>query len=338
MTAEKRRVGAWSAQQARRLHLAFLRGHWELVALVLAIFAAGITAMALLAPDRLRPYVVGAGVASAFWYVALIAVQVAGTTSYLLGAQGEEWTSDGLRKLRRHGWHLIEHVPLEWGDIDHALVGPGGAYAIETKATYGKWNPAEPDERLLRAVQQAREEAKRLHFLLMTRDIQLRVEVRPLLVLWGPTMGYRERLDNVEIVHGSVLREWRQSLADGVLSAEEVERAAAGLQKYVDIRDKRIWEVGGRPPLLVRVGPSAILGAFTTAVLGGASALVALGVGVRLMGDRWLLPMLGFLLAGGVALRKASRLRFLAAGSTIAGLAVALLMAGLYLAHWAGLL
>ncbi len=57
--------------------------------------------------------------------------------------------SDGLRKLRRHVWHLVEHVALEWGDIDHALVGPSGAYAIETTATYlyGKWNPAEPDER-----------------------------------------------------------------------------------------------------------------------------------------------------------------------------------------------
>ena len=338
MSIEERRAGAWSAQQARRLHLDFLRNRWELVALVLAIFAAGVTVIALLAPDRMRPYVVGAGVASAFWYVALIAVQFAGTTSYLLGAQGEEWTSDGLRKLRRHGWHLIEHLPLEWGDIDHALVGPGGAYAIETKATYGMWNPAEPDERLLRAVHQAREEAKRLHFLLTTRDIQLRVEVRPLLVLWGPTMGYRERIDNVEIVHGSVLRDWRQSLADGVLTAEEVKRAAAGLHKYVEIRDKRIREAGGRTPLLVRVGPSAILGALTTAVLGGASALVALGVGVRLTGDRWFLPMLGFLLAGGAALRKASRLRILAAGWMTAGIAVAVVMAGLYLAHWTGLL
>lgn len=276
--------------------------------------------------------------ASAFWYIALIAVQVAGTTNYLLGAQGEEWTSDGLRKLRRRGWHLIEHVPLEWGDIDHALVGPGGAYAIETKATYGKWNPAEPDEWLLRAVKQAQEEAKRLHFLLMTRDIQLRVEVRPLLVLWGPTTGYRQRIDDVEVIHGSVLREWRQNLGDEVLTTEEVERAAAGLRKYVEIRDKRIREVGGRPPLLAAVGPSAILVRFTTAVLGGASALIALGATVRLLGDRWFFPLLGILLAIGVALRKIGQLRVLAAGWITAGTAVALLLVGLYLAYWAGLL
>jgi hypothetical protein len=129
---EEQRAGSWSAQQARRLHLDFLRDRWVLVALLIAIIAGGVTVIALLAPDRLRPYVVGAGVASAFWYVALIAVQLAGTTSYLLGAQGEEWTSDGLCKLRRRGWHLIEHVPLEWGDIDHALVGrPPGSSTTE---------------------------------------------------------------------------------------------------------------------------------------------------------------------------------------------------------------
>lgn len=46
----------------------------------------------------------------------------------------------------------------------------------------------------------------------------------------------------------------------------------------------------------------------------------------------------GFLLAGGAALRKASRLRVLAAGWMTAGIAAALVMAGLCLAHWTGLL
>jgi hypothetical protein len=162
--------------------------------------------------------------------------------------------------------------------------------------------------------------------------------VRPLLVLWGPTTGNRQRIDNVEVIHGSVLREWRQNLDDEVLTTEEVERAAAGLRKYVETRDKRIREVGSRPPLLVAVGPSAILGRFTTAVLGGASALIVLGVAVRLTGDRWFFPLLGLLLAIGTVLRKVGQLRVLAAGWITAGTAVALLLAGLYLALWASLL
>jgi hypothetical protein len=66
--------------------------------------------------------------------------------------------------------------------------------------------------------------------------------------------------------------------------------------------------------------------------------LIVLGVAVRLTGDRWFFPLLGLLLAIGTALRKVSQLRVLAAGWMIAGTAVTMLMAGLYLAHWAGLL
>lgn len=51
MSMEERRAGSWSAEQARRLHLDFLREHWAMVAMVIAIFAGGVTLIALLSPD-----------------------------------------------------------------------------------------------------------------------------------------------------------------------------------------------------------------------------------------------------------------------------------------------
>ncbi|MDP9418750.1 MAG: NERD domain-containing protein [Actinomycetota bacterium] len=313
--------------------MAFLRDHWLFVVLILGLFGAGITITAVAGPTRLRPYLVGAGVASAFWYLAMITVQFTGTERFLLGASGEEWTSDALRKLSRRGWHLIDHVPLRWGDIDHVLVGPGGAYAIETKATHGEWNPIEPDDRLRHAVEQARERAERLHFVLMSEDIKIRTVVQPVVVLWGTTTTAVAQLDGVQVMHGSQVRDWRRHLRDDVFTLEEVERAAAGLKKFVTMRDDRIEQDRGRLPSLVALGPSAILTRLVTGVLGATAALIVLGTAVPRFGDNFLAPLVALLLGAGVILRRVEPFRTFATGWLVVGSAVAAFLAGIYIAY-----
>ncbi|HVE46191.1 MAG TPA: nuclease-related domain-containing protein [Acidimicrobiales bacterium] len=168
--------------------------------------------LAVVSPEAFRPYVVGAGVASVLWYVVVIVVVMAGTGSYLLGSYGEQWTSDALRKLSRHGWRLIEHVPLQYGDIDHVLLGPGGAYAIETKNSSRRWDLADPDRRLMEAIDQARGCANRLRKLLLEHSVRIRTDVRPLVVLWGTASATQSTFDGVQVVHGSALSEWKDSL------------------------------------------------------------------------------------------------------------------------------
>lgn len=46
---------------------------------------------------------------------------------------GEQWTADELRKLRRHGWRIVNHVILERRDVDHLTLGPRGFFTIETE-------------------------------------------------------------------------------------------------------------------------------------------------------------------------------------------------------------
>jgi hypothetical protein len=55
-------------------------------------------------------------------------VQVTGTGPVMISDQAEQWTAAELRKLRRHGWRVVNHFLLRNDDIDHVLTGPGGAY------------------------------------------------------------------------------------------------------------------------------------------------------------------------------------------------------------------
>lgn len=327
VTGPGRRAGTWSRQQARRLHLEFVRDRWPLIAGLAGLIVAATAVAVVATPGRFRGFVAGVGVSTAFWYVVLFAVQVAGTTSYMLGSQGEEWTSDALRKLLRRGWRVIEHVPLQKGDIDHALIGPGGAYAIETKATYGEWNLDDPDEWLLRAASQARHRAERLRALLRSRDCDVRTDVRPLLVLWGPLVGTAPRIDGIDVVHGTNLRSWREQLGTGTLSSEDVERAAAGLEGYVAMRDSYIRTKEGALPLVIELGPFGIFGQVSTGLLGALVALLTFGLAARVTPSSAFVPLLAATAVMGVGAMRVQRLRLLALGWLTFAVALALVVA-----------
>ena len=55
--------------------------------------------------------------------------------AYRVGAKGEEAVGPRLEKLVVHGWHVLHSIPVGKGksDIDHLLIGPGGAYTVNTK-------------------------------------------------------------------------------------------------------------------------------------------------------------------------------------------------------------
>ncbi len=57
------------------------------------------------------------------------------------GLAGELAVGQALDRLSAHGYHVFHDIPTPRGNIDHAVVGPGGAYVIETKT----WSRAEGD-------------------------------------------------------------------------------------------------------------------------------------------------------------------------------------------------
>lgn len=59
------------------------------------------------------------------------------TQKWFVGARAEREVGGKLAVFKDRGWLLLHGYKRDnWGDIDHVLCGPGGAYAIETKS-YG---------------------------------------------------------------------------------------------------------------------------------------------------------------------------------------------------------
>lgn len=91
---------------------------------------------------------------------------------WLRGAEGEKRVGAILEGLAGDGWHVTHDVCLGRGNIDHVLVGPGGVFAVETKAHRGRISVDRLDPRMLK---QAYAEKKLLETI-------TGLEVQPLLV------------------------------------------------------------------------------------------------------------------------------------------------------------
>lgn len=117
----------------------FVRRYWWVylgAMLTLLLLTAGVS---LLMPTGfLKGLVVGGflvGGGAALWS---LTVQVTGTAPVMMGDTAEMWTAMELRRLQSRGWRIVNHFVLAKDDIDHVLVGPGGAYVVETKWATGR--------------------------------------------------------------------------------------------------------------------------------------------------------------------------------------------------------
>jgi len=326
----QRRAGRHLRHRARQLHWEYIRDRPWLVVLYLAAGAILVAATALLAPDRIRPYLVGALAASSLWYLAITVVIGSGSANWMQGLEGEEFTSDSLRRLRRRGWMIIDDIPVPGlGNIDHALVGPGGAYAVESK------HPRQPltGDYLRVACQQAKEAAETLHHLLATEDIKVRTPVTPVVVVWGQAIE-DPVLADVTVLAGHDLRRWRDSLSTGTLDAEQIARAETGLLELVRTREEHQRRREGPPPLIVELGPFGILNRLTTGVGAGLASWGTAGVILKALGGSGLIPVLIGISLLGLALWRLQRVRILAVGWLTGAAGLWLLLAAFYVADW----
>jgi hypothetical protein len=108
-----------------------------LVGAVLIIAAMAYTPVVVRLPSFVRGVAAGIGatavVGALGWYLLLSDASF----TWRMGALGEYWTSEELRRLGR-GWTVLNslHVPGANGrppEIDHVAVGPGGVVVVQTK-------------------------------------------------------------------------------------------------------------------------------------------------------------------------------------------------------------
>lgn len=147
--------------------------------------------------------------------VHFLAVQLTGTAPLMMGDEGERWTAAELRRLRRHGWRVVNHAHLWKGaDVDHLVVGPGGLFAVQTKWSATPWTLDVSDPRLSAALVKAHEEARRLRLWAPVREAG--TPVTSVIVVWGRARPEEVEspivLDGVTVVRGVHLRRWFAAL------------------------------------------------------------------------------------------------------------------------------
>ena len=285
--ASDRRAGAWSGAKALRTRYDFMRRAWWLVLFWPAVAAAAAPAV-LLAPGPVRGFLFGVVCASGLWGAVYVVATSSGAAPAFMGQMGEQLTAGELRRLRRRGWRLINGVHFRAWDIDHVLIGPGGAVVAETKFSANGWSPSRYTDQV---IADARDRAKR-----NANDLRLNLgksllteRVFPVVVLWGGgvTEADAKEGDGVRVLPGSALRAWLAELPDVGLDEQAVAALYDKLAQQVERRDRHDLEREGPSPRTVS-DSLTLLGA--TTVVGLLAFWSEIEI-LRLVGWAWVIPV-----------------------------------------------
>ena len=331
--AGDRRAGRYPRALARRRQYDFLRGSWRLLAFgggVLVAIPVLVTWFFIEQPF-LQGLFLGASLATIVASLWSLVVQASGTANPMMGDQGEQWTAQELRKLRRRGWRVVNHVMLrEWGDIDHVLVGPGGVYAIETKWSAEDWAAEHHQEWARAAAKAVTESARSLRLWLRAQGV---MTVQPVVFVWGrASRELRPRmLGSATVMSARYVKAWRSDLTDDQLSAAQIEAIWRKLDQHCRQRDLREAEDTPLLPSIAEVVGRVV----ACVVLASVGFVVAAELSRPLGGElAWFGACVGQILLAVVAMRVLRRIQVFA-WSWIAGVMLVLLWAAwLWLRYW----
>jgi hypothetical protein len=269
-----------------------------------AIFVAVVVGVALavgptLPSDFLQGLVLGVAVTAAPTAVWVFAMQQTGTAPTMMGDLAEQWTAQELRCLRKQGWRLVNHFALRVDDIDHVLIGPGGAWAVETKWSATEWRSEAGRVRIAGAVEQALANGRSLG--LWHEFKSRRVPVGAVVVLWGPGLSrwpdedQSQLVNGVPVIAGPRLRRWLEEMAESstvVVEAHQIDAAWAAMDRQVAQRDALDLEAH---PIPTSLSEWACLSGVAVAAF--ALAMRAFGALLDLT-DHWTIPVTGGLALG----------------------------------------
>jgi hypothetical protein len=314
LLASGHRAGVWARAKARTRQRQFLRTNAGMLTLLVAVIVGAATAALPFLPSSFaRGFVLGVAVAGGAGVIAVWTLQATGTAATMMGDLAEQWTASELRRLRHHGWRLVNHFALRRWDIDHVLVGAGGVLAVETKWTSTPWHLDPLEERIHRAAAQARSNAADLQAWADIKTSEI-TQVQAVVVLWGagthdlsPDLRV-QHLDGTTVITGSALRAWVRQLTSDTsrrqLTSQQVQHIWQALDRQVRRRDHHDQFT---PPIsfttltirTIATGTAALLAAITTAWLLS-----------RPGGIAWRLPVSLALIAGPAPLRRLSPARY----------------------------
>lgn len=236
------RAGSWARGRARLAQREYLRARWRAyAAFVIGLLVGTLVVASLMPSEFLSGLVVGGFLVACPALLWSWTVQVTGTAPVMMGDMAEQWTASQLRKMRNRGWRVVNHFVLAMDDIDHVLIGPGGAYALETKWSATPWASEFGQARTRDAVRQAKVNARRLQLWhpFKTRSLQ----VGAVVVLWGggvkdwPDSELVSSVDGVTVIAGHGLTAWAGDRDAVTLHEQGVAEAWTALAAQVARRD-----------------------------------------------------------------------------------------------------
>jgi Nuclease-related domain len=284
--ARTSRSAQWARQQLTQQHQTFHRKHRPTIAKTATIFVA--LALSVLywlpAPTPTRWFIIGCLTTAFPCIIHHITIANTGTSYKLSGIDAERLTATELRKLRRHGWQLINNMPLHHEDVDHILLGHGRILALETKWSTEPWTINTEHPTLDRFVNDTAHRAKRIEKILTTNR-QNTITVEPILVLWGTMPDkhlHTKTVHNrkVRIIHGTTLTNTLRhtTTAPGPI---DTTHAWNTLATHTEMRDRYEQNRNPQPPKPTTNALQATLGLTT----GIALPLAALTTAQQLFGN-----------------------------------------------------
>jgi hypothetical protein len=157
------------------------------------------------------------------------------------GRDGERSTERALERLERAGWAMGHDLPAQYGgNHDHIVVGPTGAYLLETKRFIGEATLRDGVLELRRGTdaRDAWHEDANFAKRLRGRAVAVRHSlgaanirwVSPVVVLWCEFPEKVAEHGGVAYVHGAELASWLESRSMSI-APQSVERARSCLQR-----------------------------------------------------------------------------------------------------------
>jgi hypothetical protein len=224
---------------------AYLRANWRTLVVAIAVSLPFILVPVWLVDwgSGMRGFVLGVSLTALLFGAYHWCVIASGAAGSRMGATAEQWTDMELRRLRRSGWRIVNHVVLRRRDIDHIAIGPDGVIVVETKWTSSKVRLDGSDRWLADAVAQVRENANDIRKVLGWNSFTDAV-VAPLVVVWGPRVRPEsDELvpggDGVELVAGENLHLTLDLLGHRALTDDQIDDAYRKITQHVTRRDAR---------------------------------------------------------------------------------------------------
>jgi hypothetical protein len=155
---------------------------------------------------------------------------------------GEENTASELKRLKRAGWTIRHDLATSSkANIDHLAIGPS-AFVLDSKNVKDSTVSVEgealrvsriddPDSSYLLDRFPVRRQAARLETAI-ERRFGFRIEVQPVVVIWGEFKEQEALLDRLAVVHGARLVEWLETRRSMPLLDDQRELVAAWVKQF----------------------------------------------------------------------------------------------------------